>query len=124
MCDRNMYRNNVKAVYLELLMALYKNNSYIRCTQCKIQVKFFFCFLIHHSIEQMTAIMNISFKTFLDAVLGPKNQKYFPSLKNHFSQWFSVKCSFQTQDIVYLTLKGYILVQLEMLNPNVSSLTF
>ena len=25
-CDRNMYRNSEKAMFLELLMALYKNN--------------------------------------------------------------------------------------------------
>ena len=28
-CDRNMYRNSEKAMFLELLMALYKNNFYI-----------------------------------------------------------------------------------------------
>ena len=29
-CDRNVYKNSEKPMYLELLMALYKNNFYIQ----------------------------------------------------------------------------------------------
>ena len=34
-CDRNMYKNSEKPMYLELLMALYKNNLYIQLKRSK-----------------------------------------------------------------------------------------
>ena len=34
-CDRNMYRNSEKAMFLELLMALYENNLYIQSEKSK-----------------------------------------------------------------------------------------
>ena len=50
----------------------------------------------------MTAITNIRFKIFLDAVLGPKNPKNYQGVENQVFKQFSVKRDFETQDFVYL----------------------
>ena len=72
----------------------------------------------------MTAITNIWFKIFLDAVLGPKNPKNYQGVENQVFEQFSVKRDFETQHFVYVSFVGYILVQHEILNPNMLLLTF
>jgi len=81
---------------------------FVRCTQFKLQVNFFFGFFLHHLIELELLITNIYFLALVNASFRPKNTKYwknFFSLKNHIffenQQNFLLYSFFQLFKIIF-----------------------
>ncbi len=83
----------------------------VRCRKCKNGAKFFFCSIIHGSIELVELIKNISFLICFDHVLAEKFSKYLVHPKKWKKRCFRENLRFHLFTCFLTFWKEFILIQ-------------